>query len=118
VYHGVLDYLAIQVLFSCLDDDDDDAPDWLNTAITELLAIAHKCLGENPQQLYRCVWPLAVAALKVRDPIHADWIRGQLNRARVLFSNIGLPMKVIDAPKSPESLFLEYDTSTIVEEVG
>ena len=115
VYHACLDYLAVKVLFSCLEDDN-DTPDWLDGTLASLLAIAHKSLGESPQQLFRCAWPLAVALLKVRDPIHKEWIRAQLNRACVLLSNVGLPAKVIEMPGSPESLFLEYSKDASIEE--
>lgn len=114
IYHGCLDFYATRVLYSCLIDDD-IRPEWLDRTLQDLLSIAYKALGENPQQLYRCAWPLAVSFLKIQDPIHRDWIQGQLVKARILLSNLGLPTQAIDQPMSPGSLFLEYHVSQVEE---
>lgn len=114
VYHACLDFYATRILFSCLHADD-DRPLWLDTTLKSLLAIAYKSLGESPQQLYRCCWPLAVALLKVQDSIHRDWIVNQLAKARVLMSNFGLPMQTLDKPTSPGALFVEYHASPVEE---
>lgn len=107
IYHACLDYFAIKILYSCLDKED-QSPEWLNSTLTDLLNVAHKSLAENPQSLYRYSWSLAVALLKVRDPIHRDWIQTQLRKARILLSDIGLPARLIDAPSPPENVFLDY----------
>ena len=114
IYHACLDFYAAQILFSCLAEDD-DRPTWLDAALKNLLAIAYKSLGENPYQVYRVSWALAIALLKVQDSIHRDWIQGQLAKARVLLSTLGLPTQALDQPRSPGSLFLEYHGSPIEE---
>jgi hypothetical protein len=114
IYHACLDYYACRILFSCLAEDD-DRPSWLDATLKSLLAIAYKSLGENPHQLYRVSWALAIALLKVEDSIHRDWINDQLGRARILLSTLGLPTQALDRPRSPGSLFLEYHGSPIEE---
>lgn len=81
---------------------------WSDEALTELLAIAHKSFGEDSRQLYRTSWPLAVALLKVKDPIHRDWIETQLGKAKVLLAEVGVPSRLLEGPRSPESVFLGY----------
>jgi hypothetical protein len=114
IYHACLDYYAARILFSCLADEGERTA-WLDSTLKSLLAIAYKTLGENPYQVYRISWALAVALLKVQDSIHRDWIKAQLGRAQVLLSNLGLPTHALDRPKSPRSLFLEYREPSVEE---
>jgi hypothetical protein len=90
IYHGVLEYHAVRVLFSCLGNQD-TFPSWLDTTLTDLLGIAYKSLGENPIMVYRYAWPLTVAMLRTRDPIHKGWISSQVRRAHHLVGNLGIP---------------------------
>lgn len=108
VYHACLDYYAVRILYTCVDGED-PYPPWLEGTLSELLAIAYKSMHELPQQIYRYAWPLTVALMKVRDPIHRDWIRTQVRKAGILFSNLGLPPTLLDGSCAPETMFLEYD---------
>ena len=114
IYHGCLDYYAVKVLYSCIDGDV-SFPSSLDATLTDLLALAYKSVGESPHQIYRCAWPLAVALLKIRDPIHRDWIQAQLKKAQILLSNLGLPTQIIDRPIHAGSLFLEYNASNHID---
>lgn len=114
VYHACLDYYALRVFFTCIGCQDSPTT-WLDETLTELLSIAFKAMDENPQQIYRYAWPLTVALLKVRDPIHREWIRSQVDKAGVLFSNLGLPPNVLQGKCSPDTLFLEYDQTRVLD---
>jgi hypothetical protein len=108
IYHAALEYYAIQILFSCLDDSKDTFPSWLDTALTDLLGIAYKALGENPVMVYRYAWPLTVASIRIRDPIHRDWVAAQVKRASVLVGNPGIPRHLLEKSPSPTTpLFLD-----------
>jgi hypothetical protein len=108
VYHACLDYYGVRILYTCIDGED-PYPPWLEGTLSELLAIAYKSMHELPQQIYRYAWPLTVALMKVRDPIHRDWIRTQVRKAGILFSTLGLPPTLVDGSCAPETMFLEYD---------
>lgn len=90
-------------------DGGDPNPPWLEDSLIELLGIAYKSMLELPQQIYRYSWPLTVALMKVRDPIHRDWVTAQVRKAGVLFSNLGLPPTLLNGNCAPETMFLEYD---------
>jgi hypothetical protein len=107
IYHAALEYYAVQVLFSCLGDRKDTFPSWLDTTLTDLLGIAYKSLGENPVMVYRYSWPLTVASIRTRDPIHRDWIAAQAKRASVLIGNPGIPTHLLEESSSPNPLFLD-----------
>lgn len=115
IYHACLDYYAVKVLYTCIDDLD-CFPSWLDATLVDLLAIAYKSLYENPQQVYRYTWPLTVALLKMRDPIHRDWLQGQVGKASVLFSNIGLPERSLEKGAAAHTLFLEYNRDSVMDE--
>jgi hypothetical protein len=70
-------------------------PSWLDATLTTLLSIAHKSLDANPELIYRYIWPLCIAGVKTRDPIHRDWIAGQVKRAGVLIKVMGVPSEVV-----------------------
>jgi len=95
-------------LYTCIDGED-PYPPWLEGTLSELLTIAYKSIDELPQQIYRYFWPLTVALMKVRDPIHRDWITAQVRKAGVLFSNLGVPPALLDGSCAPETMFFEYD---------
>lgn len=88
-------------------------PPWLDSTLTTLLSIAHKSLDANPELIYRYIWPLCIAGVKTRDPIHRDWIVGQVKRAGVLLKNIGVPAQVVGSStmewdvKGERMLFLD-----------
>lgn len=88
MYHAGLDFYALQVLYSCIETSDPQ-PVWVQDVLTKLLGIAHKALNEDPQHVYRYTWALRVAMFRVKDPIHRDWLEGQVSKASVLFSNLG-----------------------------
>ena len=115
VYHACLDYYAVRIMFTCIDGGE-PFPSWLDRTLSELLAIAYKSVRELPRQIYRYAWPLTVALMKVRDPIHKDWIRAQVNKAGILFSNLGLPPNLLDGRCGPDALFLEYNQRNTVED--
>jgi hypothetical protein len=73
----------------------DDRPHWLDATLTTLLTIAHKSLDMNPELIYRYIWPLCIASVKTRDPIHRDWIAGQVKRAGVLLKVMGVPPELV-----------------------
>lgn len=108
IYHACLEYYAVRVLYTCMDGGDPNPP-WLEDSLIELLGIAYKSMLELPQQIYRYSWPLTVALMKVRDPIHRDWVTAQVRKAGVLFSNLGLPPTLLNGNCAPETMFLEYD---------
>jgi hypothetical protein len=70
-------------------------PPWLDATLTTLLSIAHKSLDANPELIYRYIWPLCIAGVKTQDPIHRDWIAGQVKRAGVLLKVMGIPAEVV-----------------------
>lgn len=114
VYHACLEYYAMRIFYTCLDSED-PYPPWLEESLSELLAIAYKSIYELPQQIYRYSWPLTVALLKVRDPIHRDWVTAQVRKAGVLFSNLGLPPTLLNGDCAPETMFLEYNQEGIAQ---
>ncbi|EXJ79542.1 hypothetical protein A1O3_07821 [Capronia epimyces CBS 606.96] len=117
VYHSALEYYAVRVLFSCLSSSkkpehgnshEPEFPSWLDTTLTDLLGIAYKSLGENPLMVYRFAWPLTVAMLRTRDPIHKDWISSQVRRAHALVGSLGIPTHLLqDMSTSPGALLLD-----------
>jgi hypothetical protein len=107
VYHAALDYYAVKVLFSCLEPGD-AFPSWLESTLANIISIAYKAIGEDPRQGYRFAWPLSMALLKTRDPVHRDWIRTQVGKARGLFSTLGVPLQVLDGDYSPKNLFVGH----------
>lgn len=115
VYHAALDYHAVKLLFSCLDLED-SFPSWLESTLANIISIAYKAVGEDPRQGYRFAWPLSMALVKTRDPIHRDWIRTQVGKARGLFSTLGVPLKVLDGNHSPENLFAGYAGTSPAEQ--
>jgi hypothetical protein len=66
-------------------------PLWLDATLGTILCIAHKSLDANSELIYRYIWPLCIAAVKTRDPIHRDWIARQVKRAGVLLKVMGVP---------------------------
>jgi hypothetical protein len=74
----------------------DGRPPWLDSTLTTLLSIAHKSLDANPELIYRYIWPLCIAGVKTQDPIHRDWIAGQVKRAGVLLKVMGVPAEVVE----------------------
>lgn len=104
VYHACLDFCALKILYSCATSSDEDPP-WLEDTITELLSIAHKALSEDPQHVYRYAWPLRMVMVKVKDPIHLEWLRVQITKASVLLSNLGIPSTVCDDTITDRALF-------------
>ena len=89
VYHACLDFYALQILHGCVEDPDAQ-PEWLEDVLAKLLGIAHKALIEDPQHIYRYAWALRVALIRVKDPIHRDWLETQVMKASVLLSNLGI----------------------------
>ena len=53
-------------------------------------SIGYKALKEDPRQLYRLVWPLAIEMIRTRDLVHRDWLQDQLLRAQILLPNFGV----------------------------
>ncbi|KIW65478.1 hypothetical protein, variant [Phialophora macrospora] len=90
VYHAALEYYALQVLYSCLDPDD-QSPTWLDGVVGTVTSIGFKAVKEDPRQLYRLVWPLAIAMIRTRDLVHRDWLKDQLLRAQILLPSFGIP---------------------------
>ncbi|RMZ84260.1 hypothetical protein DV738_g806, partial [Chaetothyriales sp. CBS 135597] len=88
VYHAALEYYALHVLYSCLDPSDENPP-WLDQVVTSATNIGHKAIREDPRQLYRLVWPLAIAMVRTKDMIHRDWLKEQLLRAQILLPSFG-----------------------------
>ena len=117
VYHAALDYHALKVLFSCLDPVD-SFPSWLESTLADIISIAYKAVGEDPRQGYRFAWPLSMALLKTRDPIHRDWIRTEVGKARVLFSTLGVPSQILDGDYSPENVFSGYAGTRPAEQLS
>ncbi|RMD40597.1 hypothetical protein DV735_g4535, partial [Chaetothyriales sp. CBS 134920] len=110
-YHATLEYYALQVLFSCLDPSDQH-PSWLDQVITSATNIGHKAIKEDPRQLYRLVWPLAVAMVRTRDMIHRDWLKEQLLRAQILLPSFGSLNPDWDSSNLLGQLILEANTTT------
>jgi hypothetical protein len=81
----------------------DNRPPWLDATLTTLLTVAHKSLDANPELIYRYIWPLCIAGVKTRDPIHRDWIAGQVKRAGVLLKIMGVPPELVGGN-------VDYDT--------
>ena len=85
--------------------NENNNPAWLDNILNDLLIIAHKALAEDPQHVHRYAWPMRIALLKVRDPIHQDWLQQQIARASILLSNVGIPPQSAGEPVRPEDLF-------------
>lgn len=109
VYHGCLDYFAVKILYSCIDQPD-SVPSWLESSITDLLAVAHKAINEDPEHVYRYAWALHMALFKVRDPIHRDWLQTQIRKASLLLSNLGIPSMPAQGVSVRDALFMEPAT--------
>ncbi|KAH7129207.1 hypothetical protein EDB81DRAFT_139836 [Dactylonectria macrodidyma] len=86
VYSAALDHHALQVLFTCLYPRD-ESRSRLDTALSQMLSIASKALGEDPRQIYRFMWSLSVALCKTQGHSDQHWLAAQLDRARVLMPN-------------------------------
>jgi len=114
VYHAALSFYAVQVFYSCIDGQE-SYPSWLDTALTELLTIAYKAIEESPGQVYRLAWPLTIALVKTRDPIHREWILTQVRRANILIGNLGIPEKLLNENRPSDTLFLDYDNTSLVD---
>lgn len=106
IYHGCLDYFALKILYSCINDPD-TVPPWLEGSITDLLGIAHKAINEDPEHVYRYAWALRMALLKVKDPIHRDWLQAQIRKASLLLSNLGIPSSPLEHVSVRDALFVE-----------
>ena len=50
-------------------------------------------MNEDMQHVHRYAWPLRVALVKVKDPIHQDWLQQQITRASILLSNVGISIE-------------------------
>ncbi|KAH6884569.1 hypothetical protein B0T10DRAFT_608870 [Thelonectria olida] len=94
VYSSTLDFHALQVLYSYLYPGEERQPH-ADSTLTHILAIASKALGEDARQIYRFMWALSVALTlcKSEDQDHEgqEWLTTQLDRARVLMPNFGVP---------------------------
>ncbi|KAH0843756.1 putative transcriptional regulatory protein [Fonsecaea pedrosoi] len=106
VYHASLEFYALQVLYSCLDPDD-EYPPWLQRVVATVTSIGYKAVKEDPRQLYRLVWPLAIAMIRTRDLVHRDWLKDQLLKAQILLPSFGLPGSVWDGKGLLGQLLLE-----------
>lgn len=106
VYHGCLDYFALKILYSCISEPD-TVPHWLESSITDLLAIAHKAINEDSEHVYRYAWALHMVLFKVRDPIHRDWLQTQIRKASLLLSNLGIPSRPLEDISVRDALFVE-----------
>lgn len=110
IYHGCLDYFALKILYSCINDPD-TVPAWLEDSIADLLGIAHKAINEDPEHVYRYAWALHMALFKVRDPIHRDWLQSQIRKASLLLSNLGIPSRPLEYVSVRDALFVESNVS-------
>lgn len=120
IYHAALEYYAIQILFSCLGDSKSTFSPWLDNTLRDLLGIAYKALGEKPVMVYRYAWPLAVALIRIRDPIHKDWVAAQVKRASVLIGNPGIPKHLLEEsppPNTPLFLGLPHQGDSEAQEI-
>ncbi|KAJ9645413.1 hypothetical protein H2204_000992 [Knufia peltigerae] len=120
IYHAALEYYAIQILFSCLGDSKSTFSPWLDNTLRDLLGIAYKALGEKPVMVYRYAWPLAVALIRIRDPIHKDWVAAQVKRASVLIGNPGIPKHLLEEsppPNTPLFLGLQHQGDSEAQEI-
>ncbi|KAF7555909.1 hypothetical protein G7Z17_g1832 [Cylindrodendrum hubeiense] len=90
VYSAALDYHALQMLFACLYPRDESRIQ-LDAALSQILAIASKALGEDPLQIYRFIWSLSIAFSKTHGHSGQHWLAAQLDRARVLMPNFDVP---------------------------
>lgn len=109
IYHAVLDFLALKVLYSCITDVN-TIPVWLESTMTDLLSISHKAINEDSEHVYRYAWSLHMALFKVRDPIHRDWLQSQVRKASILLSNLGIPSAPTHGLGSHDRLFTEPNT--------
>ncbi|KIW19111.1 hypothetical protein PV08_03403 [Exophiala spinifera] len=118
IYHGALEYYAIQILFSCLGDCKDTFPSWLDSTLTDLLGIAYKAIGEKPIMIYRYAWPLVMALMRIRDPIHREWVATQVKQASVLIGNLGIPRDLFEGspPTTARSFGPPYQGSEVQEQ--
>ncbi|KAH8685085.1 hypothetical protein BGZ61DRAFT_423526 [Ilyonectria robusta] len=100
VYSAALDYHALQVLFACLFPRDESRFQ-LDAALSQILAIASKALGEDPRQIYRFMWSLSVALCKTQGHNNQHWLTAQLDRARVLMPNFDVPDLILQHKLKP-----------------
>lgn len=104
IYHATLDYLALKILYSCISEPN-IVPTWLESSITDLLAISHKAINEDPEHVYRYAWSLHIALFRVKDPIHRDWLQIQVKKASLLLSNLGISTRSSYVISSQHDLF-------------
>ncbi len=72
-----------------------------------MTSIGFKAVKEDPRQLYRLVWPLAIAMIRTRDLVHRDWLKDQLLRAQILLPKFGIPGPDWDGTSLLGQLLLE-----------
>lgn len=85
VFSAAMEFYTLQVLFACLCPGDQES-ECLDSALSQILNIAYKVIGEDQQLSFRSFWPLSVALLTSRDQIHQEWLRRQLKQASILCS--------------------------------
>ncbi|KAK7413284.1 hypothetical protein QQX98_007872 [Neonectria punicea] len=90
VYSAALDFHALKILYLCLYPAE-ESPDAMDSALSLILTIASKALGEDARQIYRFMWSLSVALCKIQGHSDQHWLSVQLSRAHVLLANFGVP---------------------------
>lgn len=90
VYSSTLDFHALEIVYSSLYPGDESRTR-LDSALENILAVATKALGEDARQVYRFMWALSVAVCKGEGHGDHEWLSAQLERARVLMPNFGVP---------------------------
>lgn len=97
VYSATLDFHALQILhlhlYLYLENDSQIQ---IDSALSQILAIASKALRENTRQIYRCMWSLSVALRMTQGHSDQHWLSAQLERARVLLPNFGVPGMMLE----------------------
>ncbi|KAM5343627.1 hypothetical protein ACJ41O_012164 [Fusarium nematophilum] len=98
VYSAALDFHALQALYLCLHPGD-ESQSQLESSLVQIFAIASKALGEDPRQIYRFMWSLSVALCQTQGHTDTHWLSAQLDRARVLLPNFGVPGLILQSKK-------------------
>ncbi|KPM45235.1 hypothetical protein AK830_g1343 [Neonectria ditissima] len=94
VYSAALDFHALQILCLSLYPRE-DARAVQDSALSQMLAIASKALGEDARQICRFMWSLSIALCKIQGRNDQHWLSVHLDRARVLFANFSGPGSVL-----------------------
>lgn len=90
VYSGAVNFHALLIVYSSLCPSQESRSQ-LDSALTEIFAIASKAIGEDERQIYRGMWALSVALHKTNGCGNQHWLSKQLDRARVMFPNLAVP---------------------------